>query len=163
MATYRFRIMPQGEPYYETEGNGIDWGVAKRNVARREGVSESEICYLSQVNSSSSTFSSMSDVSGGVALVGFILMGWVFISFTPWILMLLGGTTATWIGQKITGKTIDEINDGPSNTKAGALILILMLLGGGFGFMTGNDIQKQFEDVTPQQSTSLTTGTNKVD
>ena len=48
---------------------------------------------------------------------------------------------------KVTGKNINEMcNDieRGSNSKAGAILLILMMLGGGFGFVKGNQIHEIF-------------------
>jgi len=87
----------------------------------------------------------LGDISGTMTLVGLFAGAWAFIAFTPWILMIIGGATGTWIGQKIAGKTIDEVNEGPSNSKAGAIILVLMMLGGGFGFVKGDEIKKGFD------------------
>jgi len=85
--------------------------------------------------------SSIGDVGGGVALVGVIAAGWAFLTFAPWVLMLVGGATGTWIGEKVTGKSIDEITDSGTNTKAGAILLSLMMLGGGVGFVKGHEFQ----------------------
>jgi hypothetical protein len=92
-----------------------------------------------------SSGSGIGDVSGTVALVGLFAAAWAFMAFTPWILMTLGGAAGTWIGEKVTRKSIDEINEGPSNSVAGSIILILMILGGGFGFVKGDEIKKGFD------------------
>jgi len=90
MATYRFRVMPKGEPYYEADGNGINWGVAKSNVARREGVNENLICYLGEVKSErdSNSGSSYSDGDvGGYLALGAVLFGiWVVVKYW-WIVV----------------------------------------------------------------------------
>jgi hypothetical protein len=75
--------MPPGEPYYETEGNGINWGVAKTNVARREGVNESNVCYLGDVRSSGSSGGSSSVSEGDIG--GFFLF--CLVLFVIWVIV----------------------------------------------------------------------------
>jgi hypothetical protein len=107
-----------------------------------------QITNLRQVrNSNSSSSSSSSDVGGTVALVGLIAVGWAFVSFTPWILMGVGGAFGTWIGQLATGQTVEEYaesNSDTGHTKA-AITLALALLLGGIGFVQGNEIKKGFD------------------
>jgi len=90
MASYRFRVMPTGQPYYETEGNGINWGVAKTNVARREGVNEGQVCYLGDIKEDkpSRSFVSSSDGDiGGYLILGAILFGiWLVVEYW-WIVV----------------------------------------------------------------------------
>ena len=85
MATYRFRVMPSGEPYYETEGNGINWGVAQTNVARREGVSKNQLCYLGEVKDSEGDSTSVSSIGGTASLIGVLFIIWLFAEYF-WIM-----------------------------------------------------------------------------
>lgn len=76
-----------------------------------------------------------------------------FIVFNAhWILMGIGGATGTWLAQKITRKSIDEyINDqSRSDTSSSSVvfIVIMALIGGGFGFVQGNSIKTYFEKPT---------------
>ena len=103
---------------------------------------------LRQVSrNSGSESSSESSVGGAIALVGLIAAGWAFVSFTPWILMGLGGAAGTWIGQKVTGQSIEEYNereDGLGNKRAAAVVALALLLGG-IGFVKGDEIKKGFD------------------
>jgi len=103
---------------------------------------------LRQVSrNSGSESSSESSVGAAIALVGLIAAGWAFVSFTPWILMGLGGAAGTWIGQKVTGQTIEEYNerdDGLGNKRAAAVVALALLLGG-IGFVKGDEIKKGFD------------------
>lgn len=107
-----------------------------------------QITNLRQVrNSSSSGSSNSSDVGGTVALVALVAAGWAFVSFTPWILMGIGGAFGTWIGQLATGQTVEKYVDSPSDsghTKA-TITLALALFLGGVGFVKGVDIKKGFD------------------
>lgn len=109
-----------------------------------------QITNLRQVKNSSS---SSSDIGGTAALIGLVAVGWAFVSFTPWILMGVGGAFGTWIGQLATGQTVEEYaesNSDTGHTKA-AITLALALLLGGIGFVQGNEIKKGFDAPdTPQ-------------
>ena len=150
MTDYKFRIMPKGQPYYETEGTGINWGVAKTNVARREGVDENQVVYIGNVKvekSSSSSGSSGLDIDGTLGMVGLIAAACVLYAFTPWVLMLLGGAAGAWVSEKITGQSIEEYNertDDQGHEKA-AIVLAAALILGGVGFVQGDALKKGFD------------------
>jgi len=79
------------------EGNAL-FVVRKQNINLRE------------VRSDSNSSGSGVDFGGTVGLIGLVAAGWAFFTFTPWILMCLGGVTGTWIGQKVTGQTLEDYN-----------------------------------------------------
>jgi hypothetical protein len=111
---------------------------------------------LHQISSRSSSSSSSSDFdgAGAIGLVGLIAAGWLLMTFTPWILMLLGGAAATWLGQLITGQTLDEYTEREDDKGHGkfAIVLVLAILAGGFGFVKGDEIKKGFDSQdTPAQ------------
>jgi hypothetical protein len=94
-----------------------------------------------------SSGSDSSSVGGTVALIGLIAAGWAFVSFTPWILMGLGGAFGTWVGEKVTGQSIEEYNerdDGLGNKRAAAVVALALILGG-IGFVKGDEIKKGFD------------------
>lgn len=103
--------------------------------------------YNSPNKSSSSSGSGVGDVGGTVGLIGLVAAAWAFVSFTPWILMGLGGAAGLWIGEKVTGQSVEEYtsrDDNKGHTQAG-IVLALMLLAGGFGFVKGDEIKKGFD------------------
>ena len=83
---------------------------------------------------------------------------WAFFTFTPWILMLGGGALGTWVGEKVTGQSVEEYTDSTEDSghKKAAIALTLALLCGGFGFIQGNNLQNdwnttdQIEEVRSQ-------------
>jgi len=86
-------------------------------------------------------------VSGG-SILGLLAIGgglWAFFTFTPLILMLLGGAFGTWIGEFATNQgLIDyrEIKEPTSDQRKKATIaLALALLCGGYGFVQGTNMQ----------------------
>lgn len=67
--------------------------------------------------------------------------------------MGLGGAAGTWFGEKVTRTSVSEINDnsGPGKDRATMIILILMLLGGGVGFIQGSNFQQEWNNETPTE------------
>lgn len=99
-------------------------------------------------NNSNSSSGSDSEVGNGtVAFVLFCLGIWAFVSFAPWIMSGLGGALGTWIGEKVSGQSVDEYNnrtDDEGHGKA-ALVFALALIMGGFGFVKGIEVKKYFD------------------
>ena len=83
MATYRFRVWPNGSAPYIVTGNGMSWIYAKENVARREGV---DLFDVMPVNgnapidddslSSSNSKNNISNPIGTIILLGILLFFW---------------------------------------------------------------------------------------
>jgi hypothetical protein len=118
---------------------------AKEQFKRIYGAEQ--IINLRQVRDSSSSGSGVGDVSGTVGLIGLVAAAWAFVSFTPWILMGLGGAAGLWVGEKVTGQSVEEYtsrSDDKGHGKA-AIVLALTLLAGGFGFVKGDEIKKGFD------------------
>lgn len=95
MATYRFRVWQSGSAPYEVTGNGLSWGYARDNVARREGVDVSDVMPINgnapidDDSSGSSRSGGGGDVMGSVMLLGAILLFGLIITYWKWI--LIGG------------------------------------------------------------------------
>lgn len=109
------------------------------------------ITNLREVRGNSSSSGSGGDVGGSMAAVGLIAGIWILIQFTPWILMALGGAVATWIGEKMTGQSIEEYTERDDDLGHGkaAIVLALALLCGGFGFYQGTELKKQWDAPNP--------------
>tara|TARA_R110000868_G_scaffold223073_3_gene474889 strand:- start:77 stop:571 length:495 start_codon:yes stop_codon:yes gene_type:complete len=163
MGYYCFRVFPKNHPFYETNGNGLNFAEAKTNVARREGVSESNVQYLREIKeekSSSNSSFNVGDVGSAGGLV--ILLGgaWLLVSFMPWVLMLVGGTAGAWVSEKISGQSLEDLTDNEGSTKKIAFILASSVILGGVGFVQGTQWQKelnnpeqpQVENVQPQKN-----------
>jgi len=137
-----------------TEVEASTFQGAQQQIYAKHG-NVQQIVNLRQVSNSNSSASSGSfDGGGTVALLGLIAAGWAFVSFTPWILMGLGGVFGTWIGQLATGQTVEEYADNDSDTghTKAAITLALALILGGVGFVKGTDIKKGFDaPPTPTQ------------
>ena len=163
MATWRAEVFVNSSVgRISTEVEAATFYGAKEQIYAKHGDVQ-QIVNLREVRSSSSSSSggSSGDGSGALALIGLIAAGWLFMSFTPWVLMGLGGTFGTWIGQMVAGQTIEEYNereDGLGNKRA-AFVLALALLLGGFGFVKGDEIKKDFDT---QSTPTQVQQTNKV-
>ena len=108
-------------------------------------------------NSESGSSFDFGDIGGTFGWI--VLLGglWALATLTPWVLMSLGGAAGTWLGQKITNKDIDEIveESGSDNDKAAIIMLVLMLLGGGFGFVQGHNLQQEWNSNTTTEEVRL--------
>lgn len=107
---------------------------------------------IREVSSNSSSGDSEASLEGTGALIGMAIVIWLFMTFTPWILMAIGGGIGTWIGEKVTGMTVEEYtetNDDSVHGKA-AIILALALILGGVGFVKGTEAKNYFD--TPESS-----------
>lgn len=131
--------------YQELEVQSNTLNGAKEQFERIYGAEQ--IINLREVRGESNSSGSSLDFGGTVGLIGLVAAGWAFVSFTPWVLMGLGGATGAWIGQKVTGQTIEEYNerdDGLGNKRAAAVLALSLILGG-IGFVKGDEIKKGFD------------------
>ena len=146
MATWRAKCwLGSSSGYQELEVQSNTFQGAEQQLKRIYGAEQ--IINLRQVRGESTSSSGIGDVGGTVGLIGLVAVGWAFVSFTPWILMGLGGAAGTLIGQKVTGQTIEEYNerdDGLGNKRAAAVVALALLLGG-IGFVKGDEIKKGFD------------------
>lgn len=87
------------------------------------------------------------DFSGAGRLIALIALLWVSFTFLPWVLMVAGGAVGTWIGQVVTGQSVDDYNSNDNPTDGEhirALILFILALSlGGWGFVQGTLWQKE--------------------
>lgn len=113
---------------------------AKEQIMNLYDVEENAICNLRQVSGSGS--GGGSSIEGGGWLIGLLALGAVWVYLTPWVTMLAGGALGAWASQKLTGVTLEEATDD-DNDKALAFILAASLALGGFGFVQGNNWNKQ--------------------
>jgi hypothetical protein len=153
MATWKADVFVNSQVgRISTEVEASTFSGAKQQIYAKHGDVQ-QIANLRQVTSSSGS-SGGSDIGGSIALIGLVAVGWAFFSFTPWILMGIGGAFGTWIGQLATGQTIEEYSDrddDSGHTKA-AITLALALILGGVGFVQGDSIKKGFDaPSTPSQ------------
>lgn len=140
--------------YVDIEVSANTLGGAKEQLQNVYGAEQ--IINLREVSKSSSESSGSGASLGGTAtLIGLFAAGWAFMTFTPWILMVIGGAAGTWIGEKVTGQSVEEYGDTDEDTGHGkaAIVLALALIAGGVGFVKGDEIKKGFDapSSTPAQ------------
>ena len=103
MARYTAQVWVTGDHPYDAEINAANVFQARRNIARREGVDESDVNRIFEIRNDDSSSSSSSggifsgggsgDTSGYLALGMFVLGLWLIIEFW-WIVIpvaILGG------------------------------------------------------------------------
>jgi len=150
MATWKADVFVNSQVgRISTEVEAATFSGAQQQIYAKHGNVQS-ISNLRQVSNSSS-LGSGGDVGGSIAAVGLIAGIWILIQFTPWILMALGGAVATWIGEKMTGQSIEEYTERDDDLGHGkaAIVLVLALLCGGFGFYQGTELKKQWDAPNP--------------
>ena len=106
------------------------------------GQSNRSSSYRPSTQSSSSGSGSSMDPGSAVGLALLIGAGWLFVSFMPWILMLLFGNGTTWLAEKITGQGVEEYTntENPSDRmhRKALITLVAALMMGGYGFVQGS-------------------------
>ena len=89
-------------------------------------------------------------IGGTAGLIGLVASVWVFVTFTPWILMSLGGIVGAWISEKVLGQTLGDYVNQSSPTKSNHVRAILVLITtislGGVGFYQGDQLKKSFDE-----------------
>ena len=148
MATWRADVFVNSRVgRITTEVQASTFSGAKEQIYAKHGDVQ-QIANLREVrNSGGSSGSDFGSIGGTVGLIGLVAAAWAFVSFTPWILMGLGGAFGTWVGEKVTGQSIEEYNerdDDLGHSKA-AIVLALALILGGIGFVKGDEIKKGFD------------------
>jgi hypothetical protein len=147
MATWKADVFVNSQVgRISTQVEASTFSGAKQQIYAKHGDVQ-QITNLRQVSNSSSSSPGVGDVSGTVGLIGLVAAAWAFVSFTPWILMGLGGAAGLWIGEKVTGQSVEEYtsrDDNKGHTQA-AIVLALTLLAGGIGFVKGDEMKKGFD------------------
>ena len=149
MATWTAKVFVNSQVgTINTEVEAATFSGAKQQIYAKHG-NVQQITNLHQVSnrSSSSPAASEASMNATVGLIGLIASGWAFMTFTPWILMTVGGAAGAWIGEKVTGQSIEDYNerdDDLGHGKAG-IVLALSLILGGVGFVQGDSIKKGFD------------------
>ncbi len=115
-----------------------------------KATSAGNIYHTAGQNKSSNSGSSSDDGSvGAVVGVGALVLAFMFL---PWVLMVAGGALGTWIGEKVTKQTMEEYSETkkatPEQNKKAAILLAILLFGGGFGFVSGTNIQNDWNSDT---------------
>lgn len=151
MATYRAKCwLGSSSGYQDLEVKANTVNGAKEQFERIYGAEQ--VINLSEVRDGGSSSGGGSGVSiGGTAgLISLIAAAWVFFTFTPWILMGLGGVVGAWLSEKVLGQTLGDYVNDASPTKSNHIRAILVLLTtislGGVGFYQGDQLNKSFNE-----------------
>lgn len=158
MPRFTAQVWAPGDHPYDCEINAANVFQARKNIARREGVNEQDVNRVFLVDDGhdhrDSGYNGGSggniDIGSWGALAGMAVVLWLLIEFTPWILMFGMGGIGAWIGEKITGQSIEEYanSDEDRGHTAIAVVLALSLIAGGFGFVKGNEFKQSMNTDT---------------
>lgn len=158
MPRFTAQVWTSGDHPYDCEINAANVFQARRNIARREGVNEQDVNRVFLIDDGhdhrDSGYNGGSggniDIGSWGALAGIAVVLWLLIEFTPWILMFGMGGIGAWIGEKITGQSIEEYanSDEDRGHTAIAIVLALSLIAGGFGFVKGNEFKQSMNNDT---------------
>ena len=154
MPRFTAQVWVSGDHPYDAEINAANVFQARKNIARREGVSENDVnrVFLIEEDAHHQSSSSGGDIDiGGVGAIAGLAIGlWLLVEFTPWILMFGLGSAGAWIGEKVTGQSIEEYAESDDDTGHGAIsvVLVLSLVLGGLGYVKGHDFQQSMKNET---------------
>lgn len=152
MATWRADVFVNSRVgRIRTEVEAATYSGAKEQILAKHG-DVAQIANLHQVSSMGRSSSSSTSSGGTIALIGLIAAAWAFFTFTPWILMGLGGSIGTWMGEKLTGQSIEKYTQSGGSHKRAAIVLAFALILGGIGFVKGDEIKKGFDSSTDTPS-----------
>lgn len=118
---------------------------AREQIKNLYNVSDSDIQNLYPARESEGI--GLGSLPGSSFLFLFIVGSALWVFFTPWIFMLICGAGGTWISQKIMSTTLEDACDN-DNGKAISVILITSLILGGYGFIQGNNWNKEIHSDT---------------
>ena len=82
---------------------------------------------------------------GGLILIGLGFFVWLFISYTPYLLMGTFGWGSAWSLTKLSGKTTEELLE-KKNQKLYQSIFIASLFFGGLGMVLGDKIHQHYSE-----------------
>jgi hypothetical protein len=82
---------------------------------------------------------------GGLVLVGLGVFVWLFVSYTPYLLMGTFGWGSAWAFTKLAGKTTNELLE-KKNRRLYQSIFIASLFCGGLGMVWGDRIHQHYSD-----------------
>lgn len=140
MATWKAKCyLGSANGYQELTVQSNTFHGAKEQLERIYGATQ--VINLREIRQGSNDSGSNMDAGGAIALATVLGAIYLFVIGTPWFLMGVCGA----IGAKV-GSFFDDDSDG-----AGALILILALLGGGIGFWQGDSLQKEYFNTTTEE------------
>jgi len=128
---------------------------AQRDDHARSSTSNASKTQLKSANYANQPGNDSSGIELGSAawLVALIATVWVFLTYTPWVLMALCGSGAAWLSAKVTGTNLSDIDDDglddPQIRRNIAILASSALILGGIGFGIGSNLQKQWSEGEP--------------
>ena len=153
MATWKAEVFVNSRVgRINTEVEAATFSGAKEQIYAKHGDVQ-QIVNLREVRRNSGGSGSSMDIGSTGALIGLVAAVWAFATFTPWIMMGLGGALGTWIGELTTGQSVQDYADSEEDNghKKMAIVLSLALILGGVGFVQGHNIKNSFDAPVPTE------------
>lgn len=144
MALYRaeIKVSPTGTFFPVEVESGASYTAKEAIQHIYQPLSIKNLRQVSRSSSSSSDGDFSIAATGGLIGIAFIL--WLFATYTPLVLMAIGGSFGTWISEKITGQSVFEYGERNDDSGHGKFLIVLAtaLILGGYGFVKGVEVQK---------------------
>lgn len=150
MATWKAEVFVNSRVgRINTEVEAATFQGAKEQIYAKHGDVQ-QIVNLREVRRNSGGSDSSMDIGSTGALIGLVAAVWAFATFTPWIVMGLGGALGTWIGELTTGQSVQDYADSEEDNghKKMAITLSLALILGGVGFVQGHNLKNSFNETS---------------
>jgi hypothetical protein len=132
------------------EVNSSSYSGVVEQICNIYNVSSDKIRNIREVSNTTNNNTYSDDSGGTLTLIGLCIFVWLFISYTPGLLMGTFGWGSAWGLTKLAGKTTDELLD-KKNRKLYHLIVILSLFCGGVGMVWGDKIQHDYFTNPPEK------------
>ena len=138
MAHYKAEVFLGPNSGYQTvEVNASSINGVTEQIQMLYGVSPEFVRNVREVSVYSDTPKSVDYGYGGLL----VLIFFVFLFFPTPTLMIVTGGLGAWISTKISKKSFSEICES-QNKKLFTVVMLISILGGGFGYYVGHKIEK---------------------
>jgi hypothetical protein len=149
MARYKADVWLVSNSGMQTvEVNSSSFSGVIEQICNIYNVSSTQIRNVREVSSNRNQDAASDDSAGafgGLVLIGLGVFVWLFVSYTPYLLMGTFGWGSAWALTKLSGKTTDELLE-KKNQKLYQSIFIASLFFGGLGMVWGNRIHQHYSE-----------------
>jgi hypothetical protein len=149
MARYKadvWLVSNSGMQTVEVNSSGFS-GVIEQ-ICNIYNVSSTQIRNVREVSSNRNQDAASDDSAGalgGLVLIGLGVFVWLFVSYTPYLLMGTFGWGSAWALTKLSGKSTDELLE-KKNQKLYQSIFIASLFFGGLDMVWGDRIHQHYSE-----------------
>jgi hypothetical protein len=149
MARYKADVWLVSNSGMQTvEVNSSSFSGVIEQICNIYNVSSTQIRNVREVSSNRNQDAASDDSAGafgGLVLIGLGVFVWLFVSYTPYLLMGTFGWGSAWALTKLSGKTTDELLE-KKNQKLYQSIFIASLFFGGLDMVWGDRIHQHYSE-----------------